>query len=205
MDALELVQGGYGTTLIEPSQTPHDQADLGDTAVAPDIALEFTPRGVAGQGRGPTQRRRLARACNSTSRFALAGPTPSSASAWHLARCPSGQFDPGAYRADRRRCYALVRLSVGGGLGRAPGARRERRPDGGHLGLWPDHGGAGLWPIRIDRGPGLQEVLMLSTDLAVWSWLTLESDLALGSRSSTVDGERDRNRGAGGGRPSGCA
>jgi hypothetical protein len=35
---------------------------------------------------------------------------------------------------------------------------------------------------------------MLSTDLAAWSWLTLESDLALGARSAGVDGEHDRNR-----------
>ena len=38
------------------------------------------------------------------------------------------------------------------------------------------------------------DVLMLSTDLAAWSWLTLESDLALGSRSGTVDGDREQNR-----------
>jgi hypothetical protein len=32
------------------------------------------------------------------------------------------------------------------------------------------------------------DVLMLSTDLAAWSWLTLESDLALGS---APDSERE--------------
>ena len=41
-----------------------------------------------------------------------------------------------------------------------------------------------------------QDVLMLSTDLAAWSWLTLESDLALGSRSASVDGAGERNRDA---------
>ena len=41
-----------------------------------------------------------------------------------------------------------------------------------------------------------QDVLMLRTDLAAWSWLTLESDLALGSRSANVDGSHDRNRDA---------
>ena len=35
-------------------------------------------------------------------------------------------------------------------------------------------------PESIEGPP--QEVLMLSTDLAVWSWLTLESDLALGAQ-----------------------
>ena len=41
-----------------------------------------------------------------------------------------------------------------------------------------------------------RQLLLLRTDLAAWSWLTLESDLALGSRSANVDGSHDRNRDA---------
>ena len=36
-----------------------------------------------------------------------------------------------------------------------------------------------------------RDVLMLSTDLAAWSWLTLESDFALGSNPAA---ERDRGQ-----------
>ena len=48
---------------------------------------------------------------------------------------------------------------------------------------------------QSETGQGApNDVLMLSTDLAAWSWLTLESDLAVGSRQSAVDGDRASNR-----------
>ena len=52
------------------------------------------------------------------------------------------------------------------------------------------------WPTAsresVEGAP--RDVLMLSTDLAAWSWLTLESDLAVGLAPGAVDGQRDRNR-----------
>ena len=40
---------------------------------------------------------------------------------------------------------------------------------------------------------GTRDALMLSTDLAAWSWLTLESDLAVSTAPGSVDRERDRS------------
>ena len=149
VDALELVQGGYGTTPIEPSQTPHDQGRPRRHGCRPGhcAGIHSSRRcRLVGQARrsgggwpAPAIRPHGSRWRHRRHRALRLG---------HDARCPSGQFDPGAYRADRRRCYALVRLERRRGPWSRPGARRERRPDGGHLGLWPDHGGAGLWPIR---------------------------------------------------------
>ena len=83
--------------------------------------------------------------------------------------------------------------SVGGGLGRAQVLGEDVDLMAATLGYGRVTRRAGVRPVGVDRGPA-QDVLMLSTDLAAWSWLTLESDLALGSRSGTVDGERERNR-----------
>jgi hypothetical protein len=83
--------------------------------------------------------------------------------------------------------------SVGGGLGRA-------QILGDNVDLMAATLGYGRLTAELAYGQSEsiegppKEVLMLSTDLAAWSWLTLESDLALGSRSGTVDGERERNR-----------
>ena len=194
VDALELVQGGYGTAPIEPSQTPHDQVDLGDTAVAPDIALEFTPRGGAGlwarpdaaAEAGPRLQFDLtvrAGGTDAIERFGLG--TSRDALLANSTPAPTALTVGGAMRWSD--------WSVGGGLGRAQVLGESVDLMAATLGYGRITAELAYGQSELIEGPP-QEVLMLSTDLAAWSWLTLESDLALGSRSSTIDGERDRNR-----------
>ena len=83
--------------------------------------------------------------------------------------------------------------TVGGGLGRAQVLGEDIDLMAATLGYGRVRAEVAYGQSESIQGPP-NEVLMLSTDLAAWSWLTLESDLALGARSSSVDGERDRNR-----------
>lgn len=82
--------------------------------------------------------------------------------------------------------------SVGGGFGRA-------QILGEDVGVMAANLSYGSLSTELAYGQsgtgqaGPRDVLMLSTDLAAWSWLTLESDLAVGAGQGSVDGERDRN------------
>lgn len=190
--ALELVPGGYGTVQSELSQAPRDSIALGDNG--PGLALEFTPRSGAGlwawndgnQSPGPklsfdlTVRAggpdAIERFGVGTSRDALlANSNPS----------PTALTVGGAMRWSD--------WSVGGGLGRAQVLGESVDLMAASLGYGRVTAELAYGQSEAIDGPP-QEVLMLSTDLAAWSWLTLESDLALGSRAGAVDGERDRNR-----------
>jgi hypothetical protein len=83
--------------------------------------------------------------------------------------------------------------SLGGGLGRA-------QVLGENVDLMAATLGYGRVTAEIAYGQSEatagapQDVLMLSTDLAAWSWLTVESDLALGSRSGGIASDRARDR-----------
>jgi hypothetical protein len=83
--------------------------------------------------------------------------------------------------------------TIGGGLGRA-------QVLGTDLDLMSASLGYGRVTAEIALGQSdassvrqPRDVLMLSTDLAAWSWLTLESNLAVGSPPG-VEGDRDRSR-----------
>jgi hypothetical protein len=77
--------------------------------------------------------------------------------------------------------------TVGGGVGRAEFMGAEVDLLSASVGYGPLNA-----EIAFGQSTGYQaepgDVLMLSTDLAAWSWLTLESDLTLGSR---VDSEHE--------------
>ena len=74
--------------------------------------------------------------------------------------------------------------SVGGGLGRAQVLGTDVDLMAATLGYGRVTRARSPWASRSRRGGAPQDVLMLSTDLAAWSWLTLESDLAVGSPSA---------------------
>ena len=73
--------------------------------------------------------------------------------------------------------------SVGGGLGRSQVMGEDVDL---MAATWATAGSPPRWPMasRSTAMGAPRDVLMLSTDLAAWSWLTLESDLAVGLRSA---------------------
>ena len=187
--ALELVPGGYGAHGPAPGETDVP-LDVGGSTTATGIALEFTPRGalpargaadesgvrfdltVRGGG-GPDA---LDRFGLGTSRDALRAGNTTTSSALTVG---------GAMRWSD--------WSIGGGLGRAEVL-------GESYGVLSAILGYGALTAEIGLGQGEpatgapEDVLMLRTDLAAWSWLTLESDLAVGAVPSTADRDRDRAR-----------
>ena len=82
--------------------------------------------------------------------------------------------------------------TVGGGLGRAQVLGENVDLMSATLGYGRITAGVAYGQSTPAEG-NPQDVLMFSTDLAAWSWLTLESDLALGSHGN-VDRERTRDR-----------
>ena len=194
LGALELVPGGYGTTATEQLSEPQNSVDLGGEATAPALALDFTPRGGAGMwnrpdaadDREPRLRFDLTVRSGGTDaieRFGLG--TSHDALLANSTPSPTALTVGGAMRWSD--------WSVGGGLGRAQIMGESVDLMAATLGYGRITAGVAYGQSQPVEGPP-SEVLMLSTDLAAWSWLTLESDLALGSRSATIDGERARNR-----------
>jgi hypothetical protein len=188
--AVELVTGGYG---IDPAA-----ALAGDAPAAPgsdpggaswtvgadgsSVVLGFTPRGSGafGAGRGAGDAPKL--------RFELgvaAGP---------------GGWDAGAVAGDRPSWLAgddpaagLGELSVGGALRWSEwslgGGYARTALLGGEADLFSATVGRGAWSATLGLGeaeaagrdaPPL-DVLTLSADFAAWSWLSLGSDVAVGS------------------------
>ena len=80
--------------------------------------------------------------------------------------------------------------SVGGGLGRAQVLGESVDLMSATLGYGPVTAELAFGQSEPMAGAEPQDVLMLSTDLAAWSWLTLESDLAVGSRGGELDRDR---------------
>ena len=191
--ALELVPGGYGA---QPGGSRDASVETGVAADAtpPPLALDFTPRGGAalwarpgseGEDRPSLSFDLTVRAGESdwidrfglgTSHDALLTSKDSSRSALTVG---------GAMRWSD--------WTVGGGLGRAYVLGEDVDLMAATLGYGRVQAEVAYGQAESIQGPP-SEVLMLSTDLAAWSWLTLESDLALGARGAGVDGERDRDR-----------
>jgi hypothetical protein len=192
--ALELVPGGYGAVPAELAQPPQDTVDLSGQTSPPALALDFTPRGGAGlwarpdasEEAGPRLRFDLtvrAGGSDAIERFGLG--TSRDALLANSSPSPTPLTVGGAMRWSD--------WSVGGGLGRAQILGENVDLLAATLGYGRVTAELAYGQSESVDGPP-KDVLMLSTDLAAWSWLTLESDLALGSRSGTVDGERERNR-----------
>lgn len=194
VDALELVPGGYGAAPATAAPVDDGHIDVGGATEAPSMALEFTPRGSTGLWSNPKD----AAAGSSGLRFDLTvSGHPGALGGLGVGAASDGVRDPGRGAAPSALTVGGAMRwsdwSVGGGLGRARVLGEDVDVMSASLGY--GRISAALSYGQSDTGQGQpNDVLMLSTDLAAWSWLTLESDLAVGSRQSAVDGERARSR-----------
>lgn len=180
--ALELVPGGYGAELemgnLASVGEDSGRLDLGADVGAAGLSLDFTPRHGAGLLAGapeqPGPRLDLTVRGGSTGLDRLGlGAEPSSL---HPAGRSGGRGNLMVGGAMRWADWTL-----GGGIGRADFL-------GTDVDLLSATLGYGRLNAEIAFGQSTDyqtkpsDVLMFSTDLAAWSWLTLESDLALGSK-----------------------
>jgi hypothetical protein len=192
--ALELVPGGYGTVSETSSPDAPAPVGAGSSSGVPGLSLEFTPRASVSPWSNspdgdspPLQFGLTVRASAASTAMPAASDTSHDALRASTTANPSSMTVGGAMRWSD--------WSVGGGLGRA-------HVLGEDVDLMAATLGYGRIRAEIAYGQSQptggvpQDVLMLSTDLAAWSWLTLESDLAVGSRSANMDGARERNRDA---------
>jgi hypothetical protein len=197
VEALELVPGGYGVApraeVDSAAPSGGDHVALGEAVDSSALAMDFTPR----DGAGVWSRPEGASDGSPLLRFDL-----------NINGTPGAAFTPDGFgashddlRADRSGTAALTvggamhwsDWTVGGGLGRA-------QIMGSDIDLMSASLGYGRLTAEIAIGQSQdytvgqpRDVLMLSTDLAAWSWLTLESNLAVGSAPS-AEGDRERNR-----------
>lgn len=192
--ALELVAGGYGAAPAAAAPVDEGRVDVGSATEGPSMALEFTPRGSTGLWSNPKD--------------ATGGPPglkfdlTVSGNPAALGRLGGGAASDGVRGPARGAAPSALTVggamrwsdwSVGGGLGRARVLGEDVDVMSASLGY--GRISAALSYGQSETGQGQpNDVLMLSTDLAAWSWLTLESDLAVGSRQGAVDGERARSR-----------
>ena len=200
--ALELVPGGYGAGGQEAAgaPVPHDNERFAfgnsDGGSAAGLALDFTPR----HGTGLWQGEAGAPDADPGFRFDLT-----------IRETPGAMFDQLGFGTARRTfgdgadptgqagltvggAMRWSDWSIGGSLGRA-------QILGTDVDLMAASFGYGRVTAEVAYGQSdaassstataPRDVLMLSTDLAAWSWLTLESDFALGSNP---DADRDRGQ-----------
>lgn len=177
--ALDLVPGGYGADFAAPSgPEPEAGGTLNLDAGQAGLSLDFTPRHGAGLVAGAA-----AEPGPSLDLVVRGGPTA-------LDRLGLGAEESALYpgndgaKQDKLIVGGAMRWAdwtVGGGIGRASFL-------GADVDLLAASLGYGRLNAEIafgqstDRQDAARDVLMLSTDLAAWSWLTLESDLAVGSK-----------------------
>lgn len=192
--ALELVPGGYGRA---PDGAAAAAGTAGDERLeigrggdaAAGVSLGFTPRhagGGLGVGEGD--------AAPEVLRFGPAVRVSAGAlDRLGLAEAPSGTLHPGSGGGSVSGLTVGGAMqwhdwTFGGGLGHADFLGTE-------LDLYSATLGYGRLNAEIAYGQSsdpqapARDVLMLSTDLAASSWLTLESDLALGSRPTDAGRE----------------
>lgn len=190
--ALDLVAGGYGTAPSGHAAAGDDPAQVPGASAPAGFALDFTPRdpglwpaGGSGDGAATDVHFGLTvhGASDSIDQLGLDGTSGSSGRRGHVG-APSALTVGGAMRWSD--------WSVGGGFGRA-------QILGEDMGVMSANLSYGRLSTELAYGQGAagqggsKDVLMLSTDLAAWSWLTLESDLAVGTSPGSVDRERERN------------
>ena len=180
--ALELVPGGYGADWGSSSlASPHadGRLDLRSEGFA-GVSLDFTPRHGAGlltgaPGEPGPQLDLVVRGGSpALDRLGLGAE----ASALH----PGGRRKSGTSLIVGGAMH-WADWTLGGGIGRADFL-------GTDVDVLSATVGYGRLNAEISFGQSTDyqsapsDVLMLSTDLAAWSWLTLESDLAVGSTPS---------------------
>lgn len=169
--ALELVQGGASEA---PAPAVAAEAPAGE-GEAPGISLDFNARhgGGGSAAEAPTlQFDFTVRGGDGGLNLLGLGPDGTPVHAGGRGDGRSSMVVGGALR--------WAGWSVGGGLGRAEFLGRD-------VDVLSASVGFGRLNAELSLGQsaeyqnGRNDVMMLSTDLAAWSWLTLESDLALGS------------------------
>ncbi|MFZ1425828.1 MAG: hypothetical protein WAS21_03550 [Geminicoccaceae bacterium] len=189
--ALELVAGGYGTTPTDVPVASGEPVQLNGPSTPVGLALDFTPRDASlwPAGRGDSTAPDM--------RFGLTvHGSPDSLDQLGFESAPGAPGRRGHVAATSALTVGGAMRwsdwSVGGGVGRA-------QILGEDVGVMSANLSYGRISTELAYGQGAsaqggsKDVLMLSTDLAAWSWLTLESDLAVGTSPGSVDRERDRN------------
>jgi hypothetical protein len=191
--AVELVTGGYGTDPVLADGPPAAAAPSGPGSawtVGGDgsaVVLGFTPRGSgafgSGRGAGDAPKLRFELGIGAGGPGGWAGDAPGDRPSW------LAEDDPAA---------GLGELSIGGALRWSEwslgGGYARTALLGGEADLLSATVGRGAWSASVgygetgggaDDAPPL-DVLMLSADFAAWSWLSVGSDVAVGS-----DGEAE--------------
>ena len=184
--ALELVPGGYGADTLAVDAAgamSSERLELGRAEGAAGMSLGFTPRHTAS---GLT-----AELDSGGPRFDLTVRGGNSVlDQLGLTEGPSVLVPTN--RRDGRSGLTVggamhwSAWSIGGGIGRADFLGTDVDLLSAFVGYGPLSAEIAFGQ-STDRRSEPSDVLMLSTDLAAWSWLTLESDLAVGSR---VDPDR---------------
>ena len=177
--AMELVEGGYGLAATHSGAS--ELAPLGDPwadgSEFGQLAIEFTPRHAGGGVLlGETA------AGGVSFRLDVAGSLDEGLEGT-LLEDAAGSPAPSSGRLSIGGAIQLEDWSFGGGYLRTSLV-------GDEADLMSALVGYGPVTARLSYGQAWREekaldILMLSTDLAAWSWLTLESDLALGSDQAT--------------------
>jgi hypothetical protein len=193
--ALELVAGGYGAGAqgaagAEGLPPGDERLVFGGGDGSAGLALDFTPRHGAGVWSGEQG----AGAPEPALRFDLTVSEDPGAALDQLgfgtARAQAGTDPQGRTALTVGGAMRWSDWSLGGSLGRA-------QILGTDVDLMAASFGYGRVTAEIAYGQSEasattpRDVLMLSTDLAAWSWLTLESDFALGSNPA-IDRDHDR-------------
>lgn len=193
--ALELVPGGYGAgangVASEAAVSGGQQVVV--NGASPDLAMDFTPRDGTGLWAGAKGAGDHA----SDLRFDLNIDGSPTVSATQLGFGASRD----TLRAGRSGSAALTvggamhwsDWTLGGGLGRAQVMGTDIDLMSASLGYGRLTAGISIGQSDAPTIGQPRDVLMLSTDVAAWSWLTLESNLAVGSPAG-AEGDRDRDR-----------
>ena len=190
--AAEFVSGGYGAALTGGSALEAEAPAAGGqdaSTVAGDTAVlfDFTPRGAGMPALGGSDegapRLRFEFGADGEGGLDALGLGGSAGPSW---------LDEGAAAGPRRLSLGGALLwsgwSVGGGFARSDLA-------GGAADLLSATVGFGPLSTSLAYGQANgsreqpRDVLMLSTDLSAWSWLTFESDVALGGPADGGEAE----------------
>lgn len=190
--ALELVAGGYGTEPTDVPAASGEPVQLAGASAPAGLALDFTPRDA---GLWPATGRGDSTAADVRFGLTIHG-SPDSLDQLGLESAPGAPGRRGYVAATSALTVGGAMRwsdwSVGGGVGRAQILGEDVDVMSANLSY-----GRISTELAYGQGEpaqgGSKDVLMLSTDLAAWSWLTLESDLAVGTSPGSVDRERDRN------------
>ncbi|MEK0081841.1 hypothetical protein [Benzoatithermus flavus] len=183
--ALELVPGGYGAVGSEavPDRTFDGQPGIGRDDAGSGLSLDFTPRYAAGSSWSSTH-----------DEADLGGPRFD----FTIDFDPGDRFEQLGLSAGRSTLYPRNRRtgqtslsvggamrwsgwSLGGGYGRSQFMGTDVDLLSASIGYGRLSAALAFGQPAVGSQTAPHDVLMLNTDLAAWSWLTLESGIAVGS------------------------